>query len=429
MTRRVFFATIVALLLVLFAGERPARAQEMCPGCFGKGKIGCGRCLSVGVGAFIGVCHTCGGFYGQSPPAGQVCQSCRGTRVCSGCDGKGMACLVCKGKGTVPKGTNAAIAADRAKKQAAGIDQHVKKRLHFLVGRWKGEGEDSEQGKYSTEMRWTSVQDDTFLRHEERIKYANGAVQEYVSYLTWSEPDQQYVWIVLFAPGRGLQIRGTPGADGSTIAWEIVLDNGAVLKLNWKLRPEKHLDIANLITSGEESKELGTCKLERTAAEPGAPLVTGGSNKKEGDEATDAVLEGMKPLKFLLGKWTGTGKNDRGALKSTGKWTALLGGTVYETDSTTTYADGSKNRTLATLTWDPKEKKAVIVTFASGGGINMLKGTVDATDEGVKVKIDINGANLVWDVPTNGDKIEWYVDVPTDGEERKVVEKGTDTKE
>lgn len=431
MTRKLGLMSAVALMVVLLlsGGARVARAEEICSGCFGKGRVGCGRCTTVGVGAFVGKCSTCTGFYATSPKPGERCASCRGTGLCVGCDGKGSQCIACKGSGRLPDGTAKALADREAKKQSAGLDKRLKEGLKALAGRWKGEGEDAEQGKYTSEMRWTTALDGAFLRHEERIKYESGAVQEYVSYMTWVEAEQQYLWIILFAPGRGLQIRGTPAEDGS-INWQIILDTGSVMKMKWALRPaDKQLDVTTSVWTGEEGRTIGTCAFKRTSDQAGSALVTGTTNKKEGDEATDAVLEGMKPLRPFVGKWTGTGKSERGESKSQARWSALLGGTVLETDSSTTNPDGSKSHTVAALTWDPAEKKLTLVVFSAGGRVNIYRGTVEAQDEGSKVTIDLNGANLVWSVAGSGDRIDWYVDVATESGERKVVEKGVDTKE
>lgn len=423
-------AALLAVLLaaLLLQGARVARADESCPGCYGKGRVGCGRCLSSGMGAFIGKCHTCCGFFAQTFRSGERCPTCRGSQVCVGCNGKGAACMVCKGSGRVPDGFARAVAEDRARKQAEGLEKNLKKRLRFLVGRWTGEGEDAEQGKYSTEMRFTSVLDDAFLRYEERTRYENGGTQEYVGFLTWVESDQSYLWNLLFAPGKGLKIRGVPGADGGTIVWEIVLDTGAVLKVTWGLNPgEKRLDSATSIVSHEGTKTTGTCRSERSSAEPGAPIVTATSGKRS-DEATDALLEAMKPLRFLIGKWTGTGENDKGRFTSQGQWTSLLGGTVHEADSTTTYGDGSTSRTIAALWLDPNGRKIILLLLGATGTFTVFKGDLEGGEDGLRVTIDLNGARLVWSVPEGGRKIDWFVDVPGDAG-RTVVEKGIDTKE
>lgn len=418
---------ILAILLTCYVPS-DIFSDEICPGCYGKGRVGCGRCSSAVLGTFVGKCSTCCGLYTQSLRPGETCPTCRGTQVCIGCNGQGAACLVCNRSGRVPDGFAKEIAADRARKQSAGIDVHVKQRFSYLEGRWSGEGEDVDQGRFRSDMRWTSVLDGSYLRHEERITYATGSVSEFVSYLTWNESDQQYLWIILFAPGKGISARGTPSGVGAKITWNVILDNGSTLKMHWSLDvAQNRLDIENAIESSTGNRGIGSSRFHRTGP-AGSAIVTATSNPKRDDPATDAVLGSLEPLSVLLGAWSGEGSNEKGSLKTQSRWTATLSGTIYETDSSTTYADGNVARSLGALSFDPNERKIVYIHLAPLGALSVFKGELEAGAR-TKATIHANGANVVWNFTPDGRKLEWFVGVADATGRRKVIEQGIDAKE
>jgi hypothetical protein len=412
-------AALVALLLLFVAAPPSARADELCPGCYGKGKVGCGRCTTTGIGAFVGKCSTCTGFFATQ--TGGRCTVCQGTGTCTGCDGKGMQCLGCKGSGRVPNGTAQAMADRRAKEQKEGLARQIGA-LKGLVGRWKGQGTSADRGKYTTEMRWSMALDDSFVRHEERIKYESGAVVECVSYLTWVQSQGQYLWTLAFAPGRCIQINGTP-KDGKLV-WEFPTNSGYA-RSTWSLDAEaKVLEIEDATMDGGEWKDTGSARIKRTAAEPGDSVLQGAASE-EPDEATAAVLAGMKPLRYMLGWWKGEGEGPQGKITTEGLWRSRLGGTVFELDSSSKRGD-NKTKERGFLTWDPEHKKFLIAAFIPGGQVMVVNGTInEAANE---VTIDVFGPRLVWKLDPGKQRLVWSVDArQDDGETWKTIEKGIDT--
>lgn len=413
--------------IALFVSCGAAQAtfgDEICPGCYGKGRVGCGRCSSAVLGTFVGKCPTCSGFFSHSLRPGENCPTCRGTQVCVGCNGQGATCLVCKGSGRVPDGFAQAVAAERTRKQSAGIDRQIKQKLQFLEGRWNGEGEDASLGRFHSEMRWTSVLDGSYLRHEERVDYATGAVSEIISYLTWEESDQKYLWAILFAPGKGVLARGVPSRDGGKIAWDIILDNGGVLKMTWSLDAvQNRLDIDSIL----DSRSIGTSRFQRTGP-IGSAIVTATSNPKRVDSKNDAVLQSLQPLSVLIGTWKGVGSNEKGPLKTQSRWNAVLSGTVYETESSTSYADGTVARSVGALSFDPNERKIVYMHLAPLGVMSVFKGDLKPGSP-ARATINVNGATVVWNFTHDGRTLEWFVGVPDDSGRPRTIEQGIDVKE
>lgn len=424
--RWIVFSVLVAALLLLGA-PRPAHAEELCPGCYGSGKVGCGGCTSSGMGAFIGRCSGCQGFFGgMSLKPGEKCGRCRGSGVCQSCDGKGAACIVCKGSGRVPNGTAKGLAELRAKEQKEGLAKRLG-RLKYLVGRWKGKGEDREKGAYTSEMRWTTALEDSFLRHEERVEYASGSRLEVVSYLTWQEGRGQYRWIVAVQPGRILEFSGTPSADGDSIEWQFPTRQGGLSRITWLVNPDKKLfDGRDEAFEEGAWKRTGGVKFQQTTAEPGDALVESKGAPAEGDEATNAVNEGLKPLRLLVGWWKGEGEGPDGKLSGESTSRARLGGTVLERDGAFKAADGTVNRERWLLTWDPEQSRYILCAFLTQGRILLFFGA--RNEAGDEVTFDLDGPRLVWKLDPKKGRIEWHLDLKNEDGTFKVLEKGVDTR-
>ena len=176
---------------------------------------------------------------------------------------------------------------------------------------------------------------------------------------------------------------------------------------------------------GGEWKDTGSSRIKRTAAEPGDSVLQGAA-PGEPDEATAAVLAGMKPLRFMLGWWKGEGHGPQGKITTEGLWKSRLGGTVFEMDSSSKRGD-SKTKERGFLTWDPEQKKFLIAAFIPGGQVMVVNGTINEAADEVTIPISL-GPRLVWKLDPAKQRLQWSVDaLQADGETWKTVEKGIDT--
>jgi hypothetical protein len=210
--------------------------------------------------------------------------------------------------------------------------------------------------------------------------------------------------------------------------WDVLLDNGNTLKMNWSIGAGKdRLDIDNSIEGANDRRGIGSSRYRRTGPS-GSAIVTATSHPKRGDPATDAALESLRPLSVLLGSWSGVGSNAKGQLKSQSRWNAVLSGTVFENDSSTTYANGDIARSVGALSFDSNERKIVYMDMAPNGALSLFKGDLEA-GERTKATINVNSANVVWIFSPDGRKLEWFVDVADAVGGRKVIEQGIDVKD
>jgi hypothetical protein len=272
-------------------------------------------------------------------------------------------------------------------------------------------------------MRWSTAVDDAFLRHEERIRYESGAVLELVSYLTWSEAESAYKWTLALAPGRVLQLNGSPDASGKTVTWEFADNQGGLCRTTWTLDGDRftvkdaRLDMGAWV-------ETGGATAKRTAAEPGDAILETDPAPPGEDEASVAAREGLASVSFLRGAWKLEGETVGGKLSGESSWRVRMGGTVLEHDVVAKRPDGpSRERWF--LVWNSAEKKLVVVAFVAQGRILVLNGT----REDDTITFDVNGARCVWKIASSKKQIRFSVDVPTGTGVWKTVENGTETRE
>jgi len=367
-------------------------AEELCPGCNGGGYVGCPACAEPFGKIWVGKCKGCQGPFAQSHGR---CTRCNGTGVCQSCRGKGQACMVCKGSGRVPDGTNESIRAGREREAKAKLIAALKP-LEYTIGAWKGEGVEGEK-KVRSEYSWERLYGDRYRALISR-RTVDGETTESAGILTFNPGQDAYQFYTFYSEeGSSSYMTGRAGKDGRSIVFTAPATDGREVRLTWGLDPDAgRTSTLGEIGSGEEWETFFKLQAERT----GDSSLTLSSAEPAGK---------LKALAGLIGTWDADSKADGKNIKSKFTYTSVLGGHWFLLSET-----GGTDDAIGMLTWSAESKAWLYALFMASGNVTIFTGEGEGDGK------------LVF-TPTNGQKIRWTWELDSDnGTMRTVVEGETE---
>ena len=349
-------AMIKAVLstLVILAMALPVGA-EICMGCKGTGRIGCGRCFWP----FIGKCSHCTGVYSTTSPS--KCPVCRGSQICPGCNGNGAQCMVCRGSGRLPDGTGAAIEARRQEELKTGMRQALQP-FKFLAGEpWTTRGADS-AGSFTGRIKVNSLLDGTFCLLSEQTRYNDGRMDESECYLTFEPSNGTYFLLILTSSGRIAVMRGKRSSDGATIQFGFTGQDD--LRLTWHLLPGAGFDSRFERQEGGAWNRLAWSEVRRDGPAPAMALSPSGQARGL-----------MQHLAFLAGNWNSQGGGSGGAFTGQIVSELILGGSFLRMREKSQYADGRRLEGEILICGEADSGKFRMIILTSPGQSTDLRGT------------------------------------------------------
>jgi len=315
-TFRIFVTASIILVATLAVGA------DICSGCKGTGRIGCGRCFWP----FIGKCSHCTGVYSTTSPS--KCTVCRGSQICPGCNGKGLPCMVCKGTGRLPDGTNALIEARRQEENKASIRQALQP-FQFLAGEaWSVQGTQGARA-FTGRLKASFMLEGTWCQIVDQTRYTDGQADDSAVYLTFEPANGTYFMLVLSPPGRLAVLRGPRPEGGNSIHFEVSGQDH--LRLVWQLLPGTGLDSRFEQRQGSGWNRLAWSEIRRTGAAPAAAPASSG-----------AMPGLMQRLAYLEGNWSSQGTEKGVAVTGQMACELILGGSFLKIRDKSQYSDGRR---------------------------------------------------------------------------------------